>query len=359
MKFTLIIAFALLVVSHLISVPTKAETTLRIGLASLPNGNGNPFSSSARTSWYTYRALFDTLTQLGPGLAIKPGLATSWHSVDDYTWMVTVREGINFSNGEVLDAEAIIFSYRYLKSDEGTRDSLSRDVEAISAIEAIGSHIIQFSTSIPIPQFPRLMAVIPIVAPAHWQEVGREGFTFDPVGTGPFRLTAWKSTQLLFDAYKESWRPPQLDTLEILSLPEASARVAALITDRIDVASEIGPDDALTIEAAGMNSYQRPATASQVMAFNTIIESPLQDVRVRQALNYAVNKDVISTVIMDGRANVVDQLTPAINTDRHPNLAPYPYDPDKARTLLAEAGYENGFSFVFEFSFGTGPRRGC
>lgn len=341
---------AALIVSH----SAGAETTFRLGLASLPNGNGNPYFSSARTSWYTHRAIFDTLTHLGSNLAIQPGIATSWEHTDDLTWVVKLRDGVKFSNGEVLNAEAVIASYSYLKTDEGMRESLARDVADIVIMEAIDPLTIRFVTDVPIPEFSRLMAIIPIVAPAHWQKVGRTSFAFDPVGSGPFAVTEWNATQILLDAQTDSWRPPKVDKLEILTLPETSARVAALMTDRVDVASEIGPDDVFKVEDAGFRTYQRPATATQVITFNTMVDSPLKDVRVRRALNYAVNKDAIALAIMDGRTKVVDQMTAGINPERDNSLEPYSYDPEKARALLADAGYPDGFSFIFEFSFGTG-----
>ena len=337
----------------LLGGPSWAETNLRMGLASLPNDNGNPFTSSARTAAYTYRAMFDTLTQLSSNLVIEPGLAVSWEASGDTTWIVHLREGVTFSNGEPFDAEAALFSFRYLQSDEGAGESLSRDVKDIVGMEVVDPLTLRFETAMPIPEFPRLLSVIWMVPPAHWQALGRGAFSLDPLGTGPFRVREWNPTQLLFDANTESWRPPKIDALEIMVLPEMSSRIAALVTDRIDVASEIGPDDIFTIEAAGLKIYQRPATASQMIVFNTLIESPLQDARVRQALNYAVNKQAIALAIMGGRTAVVDQMTAGINPERHPELEPYPYDPDKARLLLAEAGYPDGFSFVFEFSFGT------
>jgi len=338
----------------LVSGPAVSESTLRLGLASLPNGNGNPFDSSARTTWYTMRAFFDTLTQLGDNLTIQPGLAVAWENTDDLTWVVTLREGVTFSNGEVFDGEAALFGYRYLQTDEGARESLARDARVIASMEALDDLTVKFVTSEPMPEFPRLMAVVPVIAPAHWQAVGRDGFAFEPVGTGPFRVSDWQANRIKLEAFTESWRAPKVDELEILAIPETSARVAGLLTDRIDIASEIGPDDVYQVEAAGMQTYQRPATAIEVVAFNTLIDSPLQDPRVRRALNYAVNKEVIVAAIMDGRTRVADQMTPAINPERLTDLEPYTYDPDKAKALLAEAGYPDGFSFTFEFSFGTG-----
>lgn len=332
----------------------QAETTLRMGLASLPNGNGNPFDSSARTSWYTYGAIFNSLTQLGPNLSIQPAIAVAWENTDDLTWVVTLRDGVTFSNGEPLDAEAVLFSFRYLQSEAGQRESLSRDVADIAHMEALDPLTIRFVTAVTKPEFPRLMAVVPLVAPQHWQALGRDGFAFDPIGTGPFRVRSWDATRVMLEAFEDSWQAPQVDALELLALPETAARVAALLTDRIDIASEIGPDDSYTVEGAGLTTYKRPATSVDVVAFNTLVDSPLQDVRVRQALNYAVNKEAIAAAIMDGRSQVMSQMTADLNPERHPDLKPYPYDPDKASALLTEAGYPNGFAFIFEFVTGTG-----
>ncbi len=354
MKQSLVIKLSAAAIAVLMSAPVAAESTLRLGLASLPNGNGNPFDSSARTTWYTMRAFFDTLTQLGENLTIEPGLAVAWENTDDLTWVVTLREGVTFSNGEVLDGEAALFGYRYLQTEDGARESLARDAQVIASMEALDDLTVKFVTTEPMPEFPRLMAVVPVIAPAHWQNVGRDGFAFYPVGTGPFKVTDWQANRIKLEAFRESWRAPKVDKLEILAIPETAARVAGLLTDRIDIASEIGPDDVYQVEAAGLQTYQRPATAVEVVAFNTLIDSPLQDPRVRQALNYAVNKEVITAAIMDGRTRVADQMTPAINPERVPDIAPYSYDPDKAKALLADAGYPDGFSFTFEFSFGTG-----
>ena len=271
-----------------------------MGLASLPTGNGNPFMSSARTSAYTHRAALDTLTQLGSNLRIEPGLATSWEAAGDYTWIVTLRDGVRFSNGEPFNADAVVSTYAYLSSQAGARESLSRDMRDIAGFEALGPLTVRFTTRKPLPEFPRDMTVIWMVPPLYWREVGRDGFALHPVGTGPFQVTEWNPTQVKYDAHRESWRSPEIDKLEILVLREMAARVAALMTNRVDVASEIGPEDVYTIEAAGYRAYQRPPTAPQVIAFNILKESPLQDVRVRRALNYAVNKEVIAVTIMDG-----------------------------------------------------------
>jgi len=331
-----------------------SDKTLRLGLASLPPGLGNPFASTARTSWYTWRAIFDTLTVLGPDMTTKPALAVSWDSIDKYTWMVELRDGVTFSNGEPLTAEAVISTFSYLQSQKAGQEPLSREVQNIVAMRAIGDRTIKFITKQPNPNFPAQLTVVPIVPPKYWQEVGRDRFALLPVGTGPFAVTEWQETGVSFVASAGSWHKPVLDHLEILALPETSSRVQALLSGQVDIASEIGPDDVEILRAAGHKIYQRPPTSIGVIAFNQSIESPFKDRRVRQALNYAVNKDAIGKTILAGMVKPASQMTPHDNPYANPDLAPYPYDPDLAKALLREAGYPKGFSFVYEFSMGTG-----
>lgn len=332
--------------------PATAET-LRVGLASLPPGNGNPFFSPARTSWYTWRAIFDTLTQLGPNSAPVPALAISWTNTNPTTWVVKLRPNVKFSNGEVLNAAAVTATISYLKSPSAVQDSISLEAANIASTRAIDDLTVEFTTTQPDPMFPRLMAVLPVVPPAYWAKVGRDGFLRAPIGSGPFVVEKWDAARITLKANPASWRAPKADALEIIALPEPSTRVQALLSGRIDLASEIGPEDTEALVAEGFKTYLRPSTSVNVMAFNTMVKSPLQDARVRQALNYAVDRPTIAKTIMQNLVQPATQPTPPANPEYDPTIAAYSYDPAKAKALLAEAGYANGFSFVLEIVSGT------
>jgi peptide/nickel transport system substrate-binding protein len=330
-----------------------AAETVRIGLASLPPFNGNPFTQTARTSWYTWRAFFDTLTQLGPGMAPAPALAVSWKNTAPNTWIVNLRANTSFSNGEPLNAEAVIATINYLKGPQGALEQVAKDVENITGVRAIDALTLEMTTKSPDPMFARSMTTLPVVPPAYWTKVGREGFALAPIGTGPFIVEAWEKTRLKLKANPQSWRAPKSERAEIVVLPETSTRVQALLSGRIDIASEIGPEDIEALENAGFAYYNRPASAVEVIAFNVLVDSPLKDVRVRQALNYAVDRQAIADALMRGLVPPASQMTTRANPEYDTSLPPYPYDPAKAKALLAEAGYAKGFSFVMEISGGT------
>ncbi|MBL8628403.1 MAG: ABC transporter substrate-binding protein [Rhodospirillaceae bacterium] len=332
--------------------PAQAET-VRYGLASFPPGGGNPFTSPARTSWYTWRAMFDTLTQLGPKAAPVPALAVAWTNTAPTTWVVKLRPDTMFSNGEPFNAAAVIATVTYLLSPAAIQESISREVENIAGVRALDDLTLEFTTKRADPMFARQLTTLAIVPPAYWAKVGRDGFTRTPIGTGPYVVEKWDKARITLKANTTSWRAPKAANAELIALPETSTRIQALLSRRVDIASEIGPEDIDVLKAEGFNVYQRPASSVEIIALNNIAESPLKDVRVRQALNYAVDRQAIADTIMHGLVPPASQTTPRSNPEYDASLSAYPYDPAKAKALLKEAGYEKGFTFVFEMSSGT------
>jgi peptide/nickel transport system substrate-binding protein len=327
---------------------------VRIGLASLPPGNGNPYMQTARTAWYTWRAIFDTLIQLGPDTMPAPALATGWRNVSPLVWRIELRPGTRFSNGEPVNADAVIANIEYLRSPAAVQEQVAREVANIAAVQALDPLTLEITTARPDPMLPRQLAALPIVPPAYWAKVGRDAFALAPIGSGPFVVEKWGKAKLELKANPASWRAPKSERVQIVALPEVSTRVQALLSNRIEVASEIGPEDIDVLRRAGFGIYQRPASAIEVIALNMLIDSPLKDVRVRQALNFAVDRQAIVDALLHGLVEVATQTTPRINPEYDPTIAPYPYDPEKAKALLAEAGHPKGFSFVIEMSAGTG-----
>jgi peptide/nickel transport system substrate-binding protein len=335
-------------------LPRAADAaTVRIGLASLPPWNGNPYTSTARTSWYTWRALFDTLVQLGSDMAPAPALALTWKDISPRTWVIGLRPDVTFSNGEPFNADAVIATIAYLQSPAAVKESLGQEVENIAAAHARDPLTLEITTRKPDPLLPRQLAALPIVPPAYWAKVGRDAFALAPIGTGSFVVEKWEKAKLELKAYPDSWRAPKSERVQIVVLPETSSRVQALLSGRVELASEIGPEDIDAITEAGYSHYQRPATSLEVIALNTLIDGPLKDKRVRQALNYAVDRKTITATILHGLVEPATQTTPRSNPDYDPTIPGYAYDPAKAKALLAKAGYPDGFSFVFEMSSGT------
>ncbi|MDX2224123.1 MAG: ABC transporter substrate-binding protein [Rhodospirillaceae bacterium] len=357
MKLSLVGRFTLAMVLVSAAAPTggiAAAATVKLGLASLPPGGGNPFTSTARTSWYTWRAVFDTLTQLGPDVAPQPALATAWRNTTPTTWIVDLRRGVTFSNGEPFDAATVIATIVYLQSPAAVQDSVARETDNIAGVRALDDHTLEITTRVPDPMFPRHMGTFAIVPPKAWADLGRDGFARAPVGSGSFKVRRWAEARIDFDAFSGSWRAPATERLEIRELPETATRIAALLSGQIHLASEVGPEDVETLQAEGMTIHARPASSVEVIALRANVGGPLADARVRRALNLAVDREAIAGALWAGLVSPTGQVTPRGNPEHDPTIAPYPYDPAQAKALLAEAGFPDGFSFTTVMSSGTG-----
>ncbi|MCB2108976.1 MAG: ABC transporter substrate-binding protein [Rhodobacteraceae bacterium] len=326
---------------------------VRVGLASLPPLAGNPYTSTSRTAWYTWRAVYDTLTMLGPGVAPVPALATAWRNTSPNTWEVTVRQGAAFSNGEPIDAAAVVATIDYLKSPAAMQDSVANDMGNFAGARALDDYTVEFTTVAPDPQFARTLTTFAIVPPRAWAEFGRDGFALHPIGSGPFKVDNWGDARIDLSAFENSWRAPKAAKLEIRALPETAARIAALLSGQIHVASELGPEDIATVEGAGMTIYSRPASSVEVIALRQTAGGPLADARVRLALNMAINREAIAQALWGGLVKPTGEITPHEYPEYDPAIPPYPYDPARAKALLAEAGYPDGLSFTSVMSAGT------
>lgn len=326
----------------------SAETVMRMGMSSLPLSLGNPLRSGATPTIYFTPAMFDGLTRIDRKGNVLPWLAVAWEPKDKKTWTVTLRDGVTFSNGKPLTADAAAFAVNYLASEESLPESLRREIPAFVGAVTVDDLTVEITTVAEEPLLMRSLSILPMVDPAQWERLGREGFAREPVGTGPFEIVDWSPTQASLKAVPTSWRAPKVDRLEILAIPDKSARIQALQSDRIDLGIEFGPEDGVLMEAAGLNVQSWIAAENAGLSFilTRTPDSPLQDVRVREALNLAVNREVLTEVLLEGTTVPATQPVPRAAFGHNPNLPPLEYDKDRAKVLLTEAGYEDGFSFV-------------
>ena len=344
----LIAALAAAALSAPWPIRANAEQVLRVASYSLPKALGNPHSSTSISEIYTWVAIFDNLTKVAANGRVLPALALSWEALDPLTWRFRLREGVTFSNGEPFDAHAVVANIQYITSDAAKRESVAREFRHVAGASAVDAYTVDITTTQPVLVLPAKLAAFRMVAPRHWQALGPEGFARNPVGTGPFKAVRWRAAKVELVAYRGSWRPPRVDRLEIYQIPDPSARLQGIQSGQLDIALILAPDDIEAIESTGNKMHIGPGTSVTGMAFVTQKDSPIRDRRVRQALNYAVDKQAIVDALFLGYTRPAGQ--PGIHTANgyNPDIKPYPYDPDKARRLLAEAGYADGFDMVAE-----------
>ena len=324
------------------------DEALKVGVFGLPRGMGNPTSSTAISEMHTWGAIFDSLTRVDGRAQVLPMLATDWVALDEHTWRFQLREGVSFSNGEPFDARAVVESIEFLLSDEGAGLSVAREIRNIDIVRAISSLEVELTTSEPTLILPALLAGIRIVAPDHWARLGPTGFARDPVGTGPFRVVAWEPAEVTLVAFERSWRAPRLGRLELLEIPDPAARLQGVVSGQLDVALGLSADDIELLEQSGQKAHVSAGGAVTSLTYATTKPGPLQSPLVRKALNYAVDKEAIVSVLFHGLTRPASQPVPHYVHGYNPDLSHYPYDPQRARELLEASGHADGFDLVVE-----------
>ncbi|CAN5671043.1 ABC transporter substrate-binding protein [soil metagenome] len=261
---------------------------------------------------------------------LNPLLATAWEQTSEDTWTFTLRDDVTFSDGTPFDAEAAKFSIdRAVNSDLGcnVEGYVFGDTDLV--LEAPDATTLTVTTPKPDPILPLRISFVEIVPPStSTTEKVRE-----PIGTGPYKIDSWDAGQKLTLAANDSYwgDAPAYQGATYVWRSEGSVRAAMVTNDEADIATGLGPDD-----GAGDNSVEYPN--NETTAIRMQVEAPpLDDLRVRQAINYAIDRQGITESLFGDISVVASQLVHEGIVGHDDDLAPWPYDPDKAAALLAEA----------------------
>jgi len=335
------------------TAPAAAATLLRLGVTSLPVDLGNPYGNIVIPSLLPALAIYDPIVKFDARGEVVPALATSWRMLSPTLWRFTLRDDVTFSTGERVDAAAVAAAIDYLASGAGALEVVSQLVVDVKRTTPVDATTLEIETAAPNVLLPRRLAGVRIPSPSLWAKLGRKDFGRTPIGSGPYVVETWGAAKVTLRANATSWRRPRIDRIEILEVPDLNARVQALRTGALDIAFDVGPEDRALIEDVGGRLHVRPTGRIQTVTFVSNKPSPVADVRVRQALNYAVNKQRIIDVLLGGTTTPASQGAVAQAFGHDPALSPYPYDPARARAMLAEAGYPNGFAMLLSFPPGA------
>lgn len=322
--------------------------TLRVGLGSLVSALDPNATTTGPPATIVFYPVFDALTFIAEDGSVLPGLATTWEATGDKTWVLTLRQGVVFSNGDSFDARDVKFTFDRVLDPENKQVVRSR-VATINSVVVLDDHTVQIETIDPDPILLKRLASVFILPSVYFQEIGADRFAMEPVGTGPFSFGEFQpSSTLRLDAVETSWRGlPKVTSVEITAMPVASTRVSALQAGAIDMAEGIPPDQAARLsDRSDITIASVTLGQANVIILDTVENEALGDVRVRQALNYAVDKAAIVDNLMRGYAQPTGQLVANNGVGHDSRIEPYPYDPSKARELLADAGYADGFEMT-------------
>lgn len=292
-----------------------------------------------------------------------PMLAESWESSEDgLTWTVILKPDLTFQDGTPCDAEAVKWSFdRFLVEDHPFYDPpynlLSYYLggpgldNGIASVEVTDPTTLVFTLKGPSATFESDMmnGYAAVISPSAMEAAGTTAFGEKPVCTGPYMVSTWeKGVRLVMDRFDGYYgEPAKIDQLIIRPIVENAARFAALQQGEVDFITAMGPEFIPMVEQdPNLQLLQSPGFHIWWIALN-VHEEPLANVQVRQALNYAVNKQVIIDTILQGAATLAHGPMIQHSWGNDPSVEPYPYDPEMAKSLLAEAGYADGFSTKF------------
>ena len=302
--------------------------------------------------------LYETLLNFGEqDTTINPGLATEWEpSEDGLTYTFKLREGVKFHDGTDFNADAVVKNFeRWANGDAekfpyyssmfgGFKGDEGHVIDSVTA-DGENTVIIKLTRS----QAPFLkniaMSMFAIASPTAF-ELGDDQFERNPVGTGPFKFVEWKPNETItIEKFDDYWDEglPKLKKIIFQSIPDNSARLNALMAGDIDLADGINPSDGKSIEDnEKLQLFERPSMNVGYLGL-TVTRPPFDKKEVRQAINYAIDKQSIIDSFFEGRANVAKNPMPPSISGYNEDIEGYEYNPEKAKELLKSVGLEDGF----------------
>ncbi|HEY3067145.1 MAG TPA: ABC transporter substrate-binding protein [Methylomirabilota bacterium] len=351
MRWGLYLLFAAALV--LAVLPADAQRGVEITIAQPADATTMDPARSTQVLTVNYFVnLYDTLTRWDTALKLRPGLATAWKSVNDTTWDITLRPGVKFHDGTPLTAEDVKAVYERARTPG--KSVVAAGFATIEAIEVTGPTALRIVTKKPDPLMPVRMAQMGgYIYPARFaSDEGAKELARKPVGSGAYRFISWtKDDQLVMEANRDWWgwggKPPAVDRIVWKPIPDDFARLSALQRSEVDVITNVLPDQMKIIRTLTV-----PATRTVTFAINTT-QPPASDKRVRQAMHYAMDVHSIVKNLYAGQGKPFSGGLADTDFGYNPELKPYPYDPERARKLLAEAGHASGIDVTLYAGSGT------
>lgn len=304
------------------------------------------------TAFASHRILenvYDSLLRYGEGMKLVPNLAEEAQAVDPYTIVFKIREGVKFHDGTPLTIEDVLFSFQRILNPD-TKSPAAAFYQDVESIKAIGDNKIEFKLKKPMASalLPNFAGVNSSIVSKKFVESAKN-MQLETNGTGPFYLAEYvpgNYITLKKNPYYYVKDQPYVDEIKIVFMPEEVSRVAALKNGDVDIAKINEPLNLKQFPEGKFKVYRSPVLSYYLIGINTT-RKPLNDPKVRNALNYAINREAIIKAVAFSEGIVTGPLNPAVQPWALQPKAfdEYTYNPAKAKELLAQAGYPNGFEF--------------
>jgi peptide/nickel transport system substrate-binding protein len=293
--------------------------------------------------------IFDTLVRINQNYEYVPWLAESWENPDNNTWIFHLRKDIYFTNGEVLDAHAVKYSLERIMNPE-TNSPQAWRLNLVKEIETPDDYTVVIKTKEPYAALLNIMTLMFIVPPEYVEKVGNTEFGANPIGSGPYKVDEFSpGSKVVLVANEDYWKgAPEVKKIIVRPISEPSTRIAALLSGEVDIVSSVPPNRLEELKKRQNIELSAKNGIMLYMGLDTY-NPPFDNLKVRQALNYAIDVKTICDTVLVGTAQPMAGPVFRVTKGFDKNIKPYSYDIDKARKLLEEAGYEDGFEMTLSF----------
>ncbi|EHL96905.1 ABC transporter, substrate-binding protein, family 5 [Acetobacteraceae bacterium AT-5844] len=342
---------------------SAAAADLRIGLSAPVTSIDPHFANAAPNSAFA-RHVFDTLVMRGPDGRPTPHLAASWTPINENLWEFKLREGVTWHDGKPFTADDVVFSYSRAPSVPNSPASFGGSLRTVTKVEAVDPVTVRITTSAPTPNLPIDLAAVAIIS----RHVGEGATTADynsgkaAIGTGPYRFVSYNAGSSIAVARNDAWWGPkqEWDRVDFRIIPSPAARTAALLSNDVDLIANPSASDLPRLRSeANLRIFERPSGRALFISMDMehadrtpfitdndgkpLPQNPLRDLRVRQALTLAISRQGLAERVIQGMAEPTGQWMPPGAFGYNPQVPVPAQDLARARALLAEAGYPNGF----------------
>ncbi len=347
-------ALSALLIAASPALAAKKDNTVRFAYDQVLE-NIDPFFNNVRLGVIMSHAVWDTLIYRDPATnEYKPQLATSWKWIDDKTLELELRQGVKFHNGEEFDADDVVYTLNFV-ADAANKVTAQQNVNWIEKAEKLDKFKVRIKTKMPFPAAIEYLTGPVVIHPnEYYAKVGPKGMNEKPVGTGPYRVVEniiGKSIKL--ERHADYWAGSQkpkasIEKLEVRMIPDRQTQAAEMLSGGLDLIMNVPIEQADQMKTVPHLGVKSGATMRIVFLLMNVLpdgpSAPLRDIRVRQAINHAIDRDKIAKELVgEGVIPINTICFPSQFGCTDEGAKRYPYDPAKAKALLAEAGFKDGF----------------
>ena len=330
-------------------VTTKERTDIVIGSAS-DVVSPDPHNQNDTSSGRVLHMMFDTLATMDGKGEFHPMLAESWETPSDTEYVFKLRKGVKFHNDVEMKASDVKFSIERCMASAKTKQA----TDSIDKIEVVDDYTVKITTKYPFAPFMSKIAASTkcAIMPEEYTKAQGENFQKAPIGTGPMKFKSWTpNNEFIVVRNDNYWNGiPKTTSITIRVIPEATSLTIALENGEVDIVESVIAVDAKRVkENANLKTMEQVQGSVTYLGMN-YLKKPFDDNRVRKAIAYAIDRQAIIDVVLEGYGEPLNSVFPPMMPAFNDKIEGYPYDLEKAKALLAEAGYNEGSKLTLEIA---------